>query len=191
MLSQLVFNPSPKDRPMKHLVALFAVTTALPTLALAQTQGTLGDSSFGSANISFNVIDTTAPLIQVTGFRDLEFDTFEGISPSAETPFLCIYMNEPGTFGFKITATPLSSDAFQDNVPYSVIFRELATFEGKTGNITDADVTFFGTGFSPSRVQNCTGITQTATLTVGFSDATPPAEVGTATSAVTLTVMPD
>lgn len=171
---------------MKRLVALFAVTAALPTLALAQTQGTLGDSSFGSADISFNVIDTTAPLIQVTGLEDLRMDAEIGDTLTSEGLTLCIYMNQAGaTYTIQIDADPLTSG--QDNFPYNISY--LNTIDGTFENeaVGTDTVSVIEIEQTPSYVQSCPGSVPPATLTFSLEDKTPATAI-VASAAITVTV---
>lgn len=138
---------------MNRLLLLCAVIAALPGLALAATDGTLGDSSSGSADITFNVTEVPGPKIRVQGLQDVVIDAEIGDILNKLT-FFCVFMDQPGTFAMEVTANPLTSG--QDIYPYTASFSNVPGHV-ILGSITvdTAAETFRATNLTPSVLPNC------------------------------------
>lgn len=177
---------------MKRLLPLITFAAFLPTLACAETQGLLGNSSTGSFAVTLNVaaIPSTAQ-IQITGLDDKTFGTTQGVPPSSSGDRFCVYMSEAGAYNFNVTAEPLSSTDFSGNVPYLFNLRDNISNEVKVGSVTDQNVTISGTGYTPSLVEGCAGETLPVSLGFAFEDTFAFSDAGSASTTITIIVAPD
>lgn len=180
---------------MKRLLTLFALTAALPSLALAATDGTLGSESTGSMTMTLN-IDATTPSaqIQVSGLEDISFTTPTGIVPSSgavgRTTF-CVFMTGGTTYSAAITATPLLSAQFQNTVPYNFA---LVNTQGPyfIQPVSDQSVTRSQESLDIIGDEgDCTASVVFLAIVVGLDQTDPPIEAGIGTATLTLTVTPD
>lgn len=176
---------------MLKLLTALAMALGAPTLALAATDGTLGDSSSGIADITLNVIDEPTSEIQITGLQDMAISHAVGDAAPAEQAIdLCVYMDFPGTYSLQIQASPLQSDR-AGILPYSIAYRDTVSDTTFSGTATNSALTtiVFGSDLSPSNVLGCANVNAPATLTLGVP--TPPSEDAIATSTIKIVVSPD
>lgn len=175
---------------MLKLFTALTIAFSAPTLALAATDGTLGDSSSGTANITFNVTDAITPKIQISGLQDLTLQSTSAslgdIKPSSP---VCVYMTEAGSFALTVTAEPLlfGTDVLSG---YYVNFTDHTSAERRAfGPVGFNTHTQMMEGYTPSQTADCAN-DEFSELEISIRDPDVP-EIGTATAAITLTVAPD
>jgi hypothetical protein len=91
---------------MKSLkLAAAAMALAMPGMAMAATDGTLGATSTGSFNASLTVTADTSNYVQIVGLDDIAFTGivagFSGASP-VQTIYFCLNKNTPGNVSLNI-----------------------------------------------------------------------------------------
>lgn len=178
---------------MKRLLTLGACAAALPLLATAATDGSLGDTSTGTLTFTLTVTDPapTGTQIRITGLTDFEFDATVGdvAAPIDQSINLCVYMDNSGTYNAEVTATALE-DAASTLFPYSFEYLDTISTTSISGTVdTDAGVTQSQAALTPSNTLDCTTGDAPATLTLGIPAV--PAAATTATGSITITVSPD
>lgn len=176
---------------MLKLLTALAMAIGAPTLALAATDGSLGDSSSGTANITFNVTDAAAPQIQVSGLEDMSLEGELGDFLSAAASRFCIYMDQiGGQYSMAVSANPLTSG--QDNYPYTAIITDVISSTSTPGvQIGTESATVNATGLTPFyAADECTSDNRAAALVLIMADARP-AKAVVASTTITITVSPD
>ena len=175
---------------MIKLKTFFGVICLLyPGTSFAATDGTLGTSSTGVIGVSVELTPEPA-LISITGLQDVNFDKTVGGSLKADqTITACVYMDDVGTYGVEVEATPLTSEG--QSYAYNLSIDQNVT--GSTPlnlSVTNATVEASATGFLPSDIVGCNG---DARLVITFKDVANAAitDPFSATATVTLIVMPD
>lgn len=183
---------------MKRLITALAVSTALTGIAFAATtDGTLGDTSTGTLDVTLTVNAVTpVPQIQITGLDAISFSTDVGSSSpvtSKEDAF-CVYMDIAGeTFSIEITTPPLAySDTSNGNATYQASFRDPTGVFQSGILVIDAERTTTYTDLTPSNVVDCGGGQGNVGLRVEFPNNNPARTVAdTATTEIRIVVSPD
>ena len=179
---------------MKRPLLALAFAGLLPASALAATDGTLGDTSTGSIDLTLNVAEP-GPQIQITGFTDQVVDIELGSTETVtQLQDLCVYMTAPGVYDLSWTAEPLSDGT--NSIPYTFSVND-NIIEGGFSNSNNtisassaADGSIFG--ISPSLTPDCTGDAPIVRVGVGFSKGPPirNTPLDNATAEITITVTP-
>ncbi len=175
---------------MKKLsTALFISALALPSVALAATDGTLGATSSGTLSLQAEVIEIVQPQseVQISGLQDIDFgNILEGATGSAQTiNSICIYLSTASTFSLTITST----NTFSLNNGAGLGFSYSASF-------TDPDGNSASTGLSGSSSPTCSNadmasLTVTPTGVAPAFDGTPISTANGYTDQITMTVTPE
>lgn len=179
---------------MKRLITALAASTALTGIAFAATSdGTLGDTSTGTLDVTLDVTAATpVSQIQITGLDTVSFTTEAGNSPTAQTEAFCVYLDQTGvTYTMDVTAPPLAySDSSKGNAPYRAVVKNHQDSIVSTMNVSNSDGTDSIPNLTPSNVVDCGGSSNTnASLEFSFPSA--PTVDGDATTTVTIVVSPD
>lgn len=177
---------------MKRLLTLGACAAALPLLATAATDGTLGDTSTGTLTFTLTVTDPapTGTQIQITGLTDFEFDATVGdAAPADQSIDLCVYMDNSGTYNAQVTATALE-DTGSTLYPYTFEYLDTVSSTSIGGTVsTTENVVMEQAALTSSNVLDCTTGVAPATLTLGIPAV--PAAAASATGSITIVVSPD
>ena len=178
---------------MKRLLTLFAITAALPGLALAATDGTLGDSSSGTADITFNVTEASGAQIQVTGLEDINLTAERNIPLNTTALRLepCVYMDQPGQYSAALEATPLKTTSGLVLSEYRVGYAELSSSKTVEETVTDETKTLLLADLPASGDIACQTGGASPLIAVAINGPTTLTQSGIATATITLTVSPD
>lgn len=175
---------------LKTFTAL-AIALSASALALAATDGTLGNSSSGTAEITLNVSDAPAAQIKVSGLDDIRITHTREQGPGGNSAFdwFCVYMDSAGTYKVEIKA-----DSLADGLtifPYRFIFRDFTNQNPLIGDVTsDQSVSVSGGGFLQSGVPGCTtGLT--ARLSILTDDSQLQTPIAAVSTTITITVSPE
>ena len=126
----------------KALAALFISTlTILPTgLSIAATQGTLGSTSTGTANVTL----TIPSLYRISGLTDLSLGTYSGSGTMTANEDVCVYSNVNGTYRVNITGnSTLSPAAFAvQNAGNTAYIPMAVKWNGVIGTTGNAAITY-------------------------------------------------
>lgn len=112
----------------KNILALpLAVVFSLSVSAIAATDGTLGQASTGTTDVSLAIPD----LIQVTGLSDLDLGMWDGVNDATTMDSICVYANNSsGQYSATFTGSGVGG-AFSladgaETVPYLVQYTDNA-----------------------------------------------------------------
>lgn len=178
----------------RYFLALTAASLLLATNCLAESQGLVGETSTGEADISIEI----PKLVKITGMADLDFGKYNGDGAESDDQPVCIYSNmEADDNSYMVTATGTgASNSFAiqrqgegvaaHDIVYTVDFNDQSSPGGET---LDAGVAETGqTGWSND--PSCG--TANANYQVTFSQtallAAPP---GNYTGTLTLVIEPE
>lgn len=178
----------------RHVCAIgTALFLAVPSAALAATQGSLGATSSGTVGISA----TIPARVQISGLSDFGFGTLDPGSAASTAKNVCVWSNT-GTKGYNVTATgDGTASAFtlsngSTTLAYGV---EWAGSSGQsTGTSLTTNTALTGLTSTATTPTCASGPATTASLIVKFSTAQLQAAVGSATAytgTLTLLVAPE
>ena len=143
---------------MKPFLPALAVALAAAGIAAAATDGTAGPDSTATVDMSLTV-SNPAPLIQITGLQDFDFDTAPGVLPPTQSGSACVYVSEPG-----VKYSVIVSGSLLANVQRTLIYGYMIRGRDTARNVDVISFTrnvFSGTprtfsGFTPSNTPGCT-----------------------------------
>lgn len=169
---------------------LAACALAIPSTALAATQGTLGTTSTGSVSIGA----TVPGRVQISGLTDVAFGTVDPTVPASSAENVCVWSNTSGK-GYQVTATGSgASNAFTltdgtGTLAYSV---EWAGSSGQSsGSALTSGTALTGLSSTATSPTCSAGAAATASLVVKMTAANLQAAVAsTYNGTLTLVVAP-
>ena len=117
---------------MKKLTLLLLTSLAIPSMAVAATDGTIGATSTGNVNISFVAEAPVAPPepeVEIFGLEDFNFGSKapDDPMPSAITiSNICVYLTVQGTYSLALEGDQLTSSGLSggDIVPYTATYTD-------------------------------------------------------------------
>lgn len=138
-------------------VFVFVVAPLLNADCFAATDGSLGNPSTGSTNISI----TLPNQVRITGVADLNLGEFSGSGNLTSNDDVCIYTNDSGG-QYQVTAHGdgagsafTVSDPSSNTIPYEVYWNDST---GTTGNVELSTNITLGTQSSADTTdENCSG----------------------------------
>ena len=137
---------------------ILAVSVVLSSSAFAATDGTLGLTSQGDADITVGI----GEMVRISGFEDFAFGTYSGNGALTDNDDLCVYRN--GNATYTITATS-NEGSFQVRSGVNAI-NYTASFNDQTGTVGSAALVY-NTATSTQTGAN----TQTADCSQGGNSA--------------------
>ena len=177
---------------LKTFTAL-AIALSASGLALAATDGTLGDSSSGTAEITINVTETSGAQIQVTGLEDINLTAERNVPYQGSSVFrvTCVYMDQPGEYSIALEATPLTITSGLVIGEYQVAYVELSSQKTVAETVTDETVTLRLAGIPASNDATCQTGNVSPAVGIDLEPSSPSTQSGIATATITLTVSPE
>ena len=173
------------------LTALFGAAIAMPYIAQAATDGTLGSTSEASMNISLTSAGAATNEVQITGLQDINFGSIEqGTTPSPiRLGRICVFMSEASTYSIEIT--PHAPAGAQLGLLFSELGLDLTyswRYETSDGGFT---VSTLGSNFVGSSTAGCSSATF-ASFTVSPNSVSGTGNEDVVyTGSITLTVSPE
>lgn len=145
----------------------FAASLAVAGSAMAATQGSLGDDSTGTSDISLTIVDK----VQVTNMKDIPIGSYTGSGDLTPSTSFCVYRN--GGDDYKLTLSS-STGAFQldsalasESIPFSVkVDDDLDATDGESVTYN----TETAVALSGAATTNCGG-SDNASMALTFAEA--------------------
>lgn len=163
--------------------------TAIPTVAFAASDGTLGATSTGTSTITVTVPN----LIRITGMADFSFGTYSGSGDMDQNDNVCVYTNKAsGTY--RVTASgsgaggAFSVASGADTLAYGVFFNDVSGTTGEQALTSGSALT--GQSGANTTSQTCGG-SDNANIHVRFLETNlTAAPAGSYTGTLTIVVEP-
>jgi len=146
-------------------ISLAAVFTFGGSAMADTTDGTIGTTSEGTADVSL----TIPAFAQVTGMTDLAFGSWSGTGDQTATDTVCVYDNSDGAYDVTFTGSAgfvmASTATVADTVAYSVVYND------GTSDLTMVSGTAQGAVGANTTATDCSS-TDTGTITLTIAEAT-------------------
>ena len=178
--------------PRKLTASLLALAIAAP--AIAATDGSLGATSTGTADVSVNLVTAPTPEIQISGLSDIVVEDIEvGSTTAITTPggSACVYSPDPLSYSLELSVPDMVGDTSGAALPYTLGIgpRESSVFLGAT-DISSGGTTQTISSLTSSQSSSCAdntflSINATIDPTVSGFPTTPDAFSTTITFTVT------